>query len=129
MNKFILAIDDSPWRYDFFTTLTPTVRGACLECVSLHINKASGILLDYDLDGEEECICGIPLTGPHKSTAYLNLIKQRKLPTIITSRSQFQNREYLFEQLKEHVPVIQIPAQEVYCEYAWLGWLYRNKAL
>lgn len=129
MNKFILAIDDSPWRYDLFAELTPTVRGACIECVNLHINKASGILLDYDLDGEEECLCGVPLVGPLKSTLYLGLIIQRKLPTIITSRSQFQNREYLFEQLKNHVPVIQIPAQELFCEYAWLGWLHRNEAL
>lgn len=125
----ILAIDDDPGRYDGLRVLLndriELKIASCKDCIAEFITKADAILLDHDLCSQE-CTCG---EWPDIETTreYVNWINNLNIPTIVTSCSNYDNREWLIANLK--VPKRRHSAMEIQPEYHWIGWLWSQNVL
>ena len=129
----ILAVDDDPGRYDYLRVLLNErgddaprfVVATCRECVESHIPHATAILLDFDLDGREECARCNGWIDVTNATAYLDAVIARGVPVIVSSCSSNANRKHLVTQLHERgVKVAGIAADHFGVEREWLGPLW-----
>lgn len=129
----ILAIDDDPGRYSYLAHLIdqrpeprPTlVVATCRSCVEQHLAKAAVVLLDFDLDGFEECVSCKGWIDVSKSTEYVEQVTAACIPVIMTSCSRPQNRAWLASQLESgNVKFVRNPADHMGVELEWLGQLW-----
>lgn len=93
-NPCILAIDDEPSRY--FELLNVLPEGCelkvvcCPSCVADHLPQAIAVLLDHDIT-ENPCSCG-NRSEYEDVMPYIADIKEARIPVIITSASEPENR-------------------------------------
>lgn len=125
----LLAVDDDPGRYDYLrVVLGDRVRlvvATCRACVEEHLPGAAAVLLDFDLDGAEECAGCAGWIDVANSTAYLDAVIARRVPVIVSSCSSHANRAHLARVLGaagiEHAA---IPADHLGVELEWVGRLW-----
>ncbi len=130
----LLIIDDDPYRYDYFQTLTSgrvdLVQVGCVSCIDEALTsdtEYAAVLLDYDLNGPDFCKdCGDNrLRKQGDSRKYLKAIAALEIPVIVTSGSLPENRTALVKGLRSMgVQAVQLSAVDVDPEIKWLGQLW-----
>jgi len=120
----ILAIDDWPDRYDELARLLENkieiVRCCCEQCVRKHLPNAKAILLDHDLQ-YDPCTCGE--WSLQETSRWV--LPDIKVPTIVTSQSDPDNRRFLTDKLYfSRIPVRQHSVGDPMPELVWIGKLY-----
>lgn len=135
----ILAIDDDSGRFDHLRRLLEArdvelFVVACPYCVAANLPRASGVLLDYDLDSGEPCPYCFASYGvwahAAKGIHHVPALAARRVPVVVTSASYPENVSRLCAALRDAgVLHAQHRATDVDPEVRWIGALWAMGAL
>lgn len=131
VKPYILAIDDDPGRYVALIRILGDrmeVKVACCRsCVEKLLPNAVAVMLDHDIT-ESACTCNQWSTSDN-TRIYLYDLKERNVPVIITSCSDVENRNWLYEKLYSFVPCLQATANYPDHVAVWVCWLYSMRVI
>jgi DNA-binding NarL/FixJ family response regulator len=131
----ILAIDDDAGRYDGLRRLLDQRPGApalvvacCSACVLAHLPRATAVLLDYDLDGQDPCAAcdGATFADRHKAILYVPEIAAAGVPVVVTSASYSENVDAMIAKLRAYGVgrIARYSAHDTMPEPHWLAALW-----